>query len=171
MTTTSRRPLIALTALLAVPGLLLGLSACSGEASTESASAAPVSFEEWQLKFNDCLREKGVDMPDPEADGSMKINVNEVDMEAYEAAVPLCQEEVGPPPAPTGGGMSEEQSLQQTIEAAECLREHGFDVPDPTRDSGLRVPDGVPDDVTDECLATFQGTGAGDGVPSISRED
>ncbi|MBF4563657.1 hypothetical protein [Plantibacter sp. VKM Ac-2876] len=171
MTTTSRRPMIALTALLAVPGLLLGLSACSGEASTESASAAPVSFEDWQLKFSDCLREKGVDMPDPKADGSMNINVNEIDMDAYEAAAPQCQEEVGPPPASSEGGTTEEQSMKQTLEAAECLRDHGFDVPDPTRDTGLQVPDDVPDDVSEKCLATFQSTGGGGSAPSISRED
>ncbi|MFI6743102.1 hypothetical protein ACIBI9_60315 [Nonomuraea sp. NPDC050451] len=76
--------------MLGVPFLAVALTACgatadgggvasaSGGQATSSApasSSAPTDQREAALKFAQCMREHGVDMPDPSADGKIEINV------------------------------------------------------------------------------------------------
>ncbi len=145
----SPRPILAL-ALLAVV-----LTACSGGGATPSgvatiddpaASTAPdassspaasVAPEDAMLAFAKCMREHGVDMPDPvvDADGGMTVSIGAeggkpIDKTTMQAADEACRHLM---PGPTGGGPAQMTPEQQDamLAFAKCMREHGVDMPDP----------------------------------------
>jgi len=126
------RPLAA--ALLAVAAL--GVAACGGaDPETPAANAASEDDEvrEAQVKFAECMREQGVDMPDPKTDGPTKFKVggdSGISPEEFEDASEACEkyrEDIRP-------NLSEEEQAEfkeQALEHARCMREHGIDFPDP----------------------------------------
>jgi hypothetical protein len=99
--------------------------------------AKPISPEdkERMLKHARCMREHGVDMPDPGPDGNLQFggSVGGDRNKAVEAAS-ACQQYL-----PNGGelrNLSPEQ-LEQARTFAKCMREHGIDMPDPDPATGL----------------------------------
>ena len=102
-------------------------------------------FQDAMLDFAECMREHGVDMPDPsfeEGGGAVVIGgpaggdagpPSEAEMEEVEAAQEACEpilEEVeGQMPEIDPEQQAEMQD--QALAFAECMREHGIDVPDP----------------------------------------
>jgi hypothetical protein len=96
------------------------------------------SMEDQALEFSQCMRENGVpDFPDPEfnEDGGMMLSRSVgpgdvLDHEAEEKAMKACEDKM-----PRGGGnFSEEDRAEMQdafLEYAECMREHGIDMPDP----------------------------------------
>ncbi|MFC7329907.1 hypothetical protein [Marinactinospora rubrisoli] len=144
-----------LAALAALPLLFAVLSGCGAsneDSDSGGASDGTQSFEDYQVAFAGCMREQGIDMPDPSADGSMNLDGGG-DPEAFSAAAETCQGELGQPPAPEGGpAPSDEERLADALAFAECLREEGYDVPDPEPGPGARpVPEGVPTEVLEAC--------------------
>lgn len=148
-----------IAALAAIPLMLAALAACAdadppasegSSAGQESSSA--VSREDYQLAFAGCMREHGIDMPDPDADGSIAIDVGG-DVDAFNTATEACIAELGSPPAPEGGGgsVSDEERIAEYLAIAECFREHGVEVRDPEPDGGLDIPDDAPMDVFEQC--------------------
>lgn len=155
MKTTKKSRYIA-ALLLAVP-LIAGLSACG---TTETGSTPDSqkdqtqtfdSFEEYQLAFADCMRGKGIDMEDPNANGLGITKSDDAFMEAAEA----CQSEIGEPPAREGDsgnqGESDDALREEHLAIAECLREHGVDVTDPAPGEDLAIPSDIPADVFETC--------------------
>jgi hypothetical protein len=76
--------------LLAVPFLAVVLTACGATAddggvatardgkatpTASASSSAPADQRETALKFAQCMRQHGIDMPDPSADGRIDVNV------------------------------------------------------------------------------------------------
>ncbi|MEO3747156.1 hypothetical protein [Plantactinospora sp. B5E13] len=136
--------------LLALP-LLLGpvLAGCAGGPSgpevatagggagaSPSTSAAPVSDEDRQREFARCMRENGVEMPDPEPGKGPRIRLGgNVDPEKAQAAMEQCRHLL-----PNGGkalDLSPEQ-IERMREMAKCMRENGVpDFPDPNPDGSL----------------------------------
>ncbi len=135
----------------AAAGLLLVtvLAACSsagaapsGVASLESqvpaadASASPSASldpEDAPFAFAKCMREHGIDMPDPEtAPGggfSQRIGGDRVDPEKMQAAQEACQDILEQAMGERRDLDPEE--LDKLVEFAQCMREHGVDMPDP----------------------------------------
>lgn len=116
----------------------------SGDATTGAGQEAgeppdEIDMQEAALEFARCMREHGVDMPDPqfEGDGGVLIQAggpgDAIDPEQMEAAQEACEpimEEVRgqfEPPDPE----QLEQMKQAALEFAQCMREHGVDMPDP----------------------------------------
>jgi hypothetical protein len=133
--------------------LLVGalMTACGAEAETP-APKAEQSFEDYQLAFAKCMRENGIDMPDPSGDGSVSIPAVK-DMTAFTEASEACQEKLGPPPAAEGGPTkSEEERLAEMVKVAECFREHGIEVPDPKAGEMITIPMDAPEDVLEACM-------------------
>lgn len=152
----ARRPLGKLAALIAIPMLVGSLAACaSGSPGSESASKTPSStqsFEDWQLAFASCMRDEGVDMPDPDKDGSgAAISLGDADPEAFTAASKTCTDKLGAPPAPAGGDVPVSDRFDDQLRMAECFRENGIDVPDPVKGEAMSIPSDVPEDVLDTC--------------------
>ncbi|MEW9551551.1 hypothetical protein [Nonomuraea sp. NPDC050783] len=136
--------------------LALALAACAGPAAPDdgvvsaaggtgggtggtSASASPSPTMDPQraaLEFARCMRQHGIDMPDPR-DGDLRITVprgtsrEKVD-KAQKACGPIMESAVrkGTPSA---------EDYDRMVRFARCLREHGVDVADPKPGEPMRV--------------------------------
>jgi hypothetical protein len=101
-------------------------------------------------RFASCMREHGIDMPDPEVDSEGRVRMqigggpNEggtpPDREKFEAARKECQQYL-----PNGGEppkMDPEQ-VEQARQFARCMRENGVpNFPDPQADGSVRIEAG-----------------------------
>jgi hypothetical protein len=159
----TRNPLI----LAAVAGAL-ALGACgsgnNGNGGAASASGQDKAFE-GALKFSQCMREHGVDMPDPKRDanggitltgppGGKRTKLGDPKMKAAENACQKYMESGGGPPMDP----AQQAKLQDAFVAyAGCMRGKGIDMPDPkvgshgvemaikTGQGGAGAPTGGPD--------------------------
>ena len=119
-------------ALLVLP---LTISACSQPTTSQptsqpspgpSAGATPDP-----LAFTQCMRDKGIDMDDPDPDSGRPKPGEGVDPkgEAYQAAMQDCQHLL---PGSESNESSDPENLKQYQAFAKCMRENGMpDFPDP----------------------------------------
>lgn len=157
-TSTHRRTLAGLTAMLALPALLIGLSACApasggnGSQTPDAGAGQQLTLTEWQLKYSACMRDEGIDMPDPDAAGTLTVTSGG-DPAAMEAAAQKCRADLGDPPPISAEEKeaAEQQALEWGKKVAECYRENGYDMPDPKAGEQLQWPADAPEDVQDEC--------------------
>ncbi|MEV4517488.1 hypothetical protein AB0K00_52095 [Dactylosporangium sp. NPDC049525] len=144
-------PALALAAvLLTGAGVWLVVGGPGGGKADPGASAG--TDQEQALKFAQCMRDNGVDMPDPGdgnivtgagGDGSGPIGgADAVDLDADGAAFEACRKFL-----PNGGEMRKPTAaeLEQQVRYAQCMRAHGIDYPDPTADGIQQLP-GIPVD-------------------------
>lgn len=161
-TSQAQRLRLSLAALFAVPLMAVSLAGCSPTASDEtgqtggSSSAGDASDSmQWQLDYAACMREQGIDIEDPKPGGGLSTSTSQgTDAAALEAASKTCTDKLGEPPAPRPEEQqaADEQFLEMMTKAAECYREHGYDVPDPDLNSkSLNFPSDAPEDVVTEC--------------------
>jgi hypothetical protein len=140
---------------LAAALLALAVAACggstgdSGIASAGSGTASPsassgstnqLTAAEQGRKFAQCMRDHGVNMPDPGANGSpgtaVKINVSRAVMEAAKKA---CQKYAGNAGGPSGKKLDPAE-LAKMRQFAQCMRAHGLpNFPDPQASGGITV--------------------------------
>ena len=110
-------------------------------ATTEATSLSQMS-EEQALKLTQCMRDQGLDFPDPTVDADGNLSMDDLDMTTFgstpeeiraniEAALDACSEflegvQFG------GGQLPDLVELQDTfLEFATCMRDNGYDMPDP----------------------------------------
>jgi hypothetical protein len=126
----------------------LALAACGGgdDGATPSADER-AEFREAAVEFAECMRRNGVDMPDPQG-GRLTLQQarpgEEATLERAQEACRKHMEDARPPE------MSEEQQREfreRALEHAECMREQGIDMPDPTFGEGGGVRMRVEGDV------------------------
>jgi hypothetical protein len=134
MSAMTRSPLI----LLAV-GAALALGACGSSNDNGGAGSGQSSGDkafQGALKYAKCMRDHGIDMPDPQRVGSggikqtMKAGAN-ISNAKMQAAQKDCQKYMS-----TGGGRTlsagERAKVQNAmLDYAKCMRAHGVDMPDP----------------------------------------
>src|SRR3569833_1298626 len=138
-----RRQMFAVLAM--APMLALGLTACGyGKDPAAKAAASKSSDLDSMRKFAQCMRQNGVNMPDPvDAGGRVAMRASnapganaEEKMKAAEAKCRHFQ--------PNGGKpvklKPEDQAKMRAM--AKCMREHGVDMPDPDPDGGIRISKG-----------------------------
>jgi hypothetical protein len=190
MTTTENdHPLRRVVGAVALVGLLALTAACGGDgeagtdlpdagggsASPSASTAAPVDPEDAMLEFAACMREHGVDMPDPGPDGRVMIEGG--DPATMEAAEEACRELREAAMPEDGMPQLDEEQKQAFLDVAQCMRDKGYDFEDPQFDGGgirQRVDPGAgidPEDPTfatdiDACRAE-----AGVELPEAVRED
>jgi hypothetical protein len=142
--------------MLLLPAVLaLVASACGGSAGANEgvaslddtaapdvapATAAPtLSQEEALLAFTTCLREQGIDVPDPtmDADGNLQLERPagaqqdpNFDRDAFRAAREVCVEHLEGV-ALGFRGEDRTETEDQLLAFAACVRENGYDMPDP----------------------------------------
>ena len=126
------RPLAA--ALLAASALVV--AACGEESATPAASTASDEDKarQAQVKFAQCMREQGVDIPDPGADGGSEIRIGPdsgISPEEFETASKAC-EKYREGIRPELSEAEQAEFKEKALEHARCMREHGIDFPDPT---------------------------------------
>jgi hypothetical protein len=139
----NRTTLIALGA-----AMLLTLTACSsgpgeGIASAgggQSTTQKPVSDEEKAQEFTKCMRDNGIDLPDPEPDGNggfdYGVTAAGVDLSdpTLQKAIRACRDKL------PGGGqeyLDDPEVQAQLREFAQCMRNNGIDLPDPDPGGGF----------------------------------
>lgn len=135
----------------------LSLAGCSTSEPTNPGPEDTPSFssaEEYQLAFAECMRGKGIDMPDPGEGGQISAGSGDLYLEAAET----CQDELGAPPAGSGdeGIPSEAEQHEIFLRMAECFRDNGIEIPDPAVGESLSIPMDADQDVLKECAT--QGT-------------
>lgn len=134
--------------------LVVVLTACSGGASETTATVASLETQESSVPSNgvttttpidmeaaamaavECFREQGVDLPDPVVDAGGNVQFSQdfdpstLDQDAMAAAQEQCSEELSR--VITGFIGTDLTSLQDgLLEYAQCMRDNGFDMPDP----------------------------------------
>ena len=107
--------------------------AAAQDASTDADGSG--DRREGALKFARCMREHGIDHPDPDENGMFRIEPDQ-DFDPQSAefreAAEACEKylgQMGPPPE-----LSEEDRKrleEQMLAFARCMRKHGIDMPDP----------------------------------------
>jgi hypothetical protein len=164
----------------------LALAACGEDDPAASPAAGGDSGDgatqqerrDAAVAFAECMRENGVDMPDPQFDenGGMQLRMPPGnDEEAVEAAQEECQEHLRS--VRGGAAPSEAQQAEMRERAlafAECMRENGVDFPDPQFEEGGGVKLGGPgidpedpdfQDAQEACRDELPNGGPGGGTP------
>ncbi|MDG4806728.1 hypothetical protein O7634_08165 [Micromonospora sp. WMMD1120] len=142
-----RRGLFALPLLLAFAVVGCGPAgdepavATAGGGGTQSATASPaaqLSDDERRLKFSGCMRENGVEVPDPEPGGDRMFRFGEnADPQKVQAAMEKCRQYL-----PNGGEKLklDPEQVERLRQLAVCMRENGVpEFPDPSADGGLQL--------------------------------
>jgi hypothetical protein len=143
-----------LAALVGVLALTLGVAACGGgnqndgvaslsganKPTTTTTAAGPPSKQEAALAFARCMRQHGINMPDPQFSGN-KITQElkggpgskGPDDPTFKAAQQACNKYL-----PNGGQpiRPDPQEQQQMLAFARCMRQHGINMPDPNPNGG-----------------------------------
>jgi hypothetical protein len=128
---------------LAVPLLAvsaLALAACGADAPSSAANREQQARDA-QLAFARCMRDHGIDMPDPNPN-SRGINLNVprgTSPAKVDAADKACQKHLGSVRGPDLSPEQEKEFQQAALAQARCMREHGIDMPDPTFDGKGRA--------------------------------
>ena len=115
---------------------------------TEEVVEEVVSVEDAQLLLARCLRENGYDIKDPKNDESLQsvigpiwLAADQKGREELQETIQACAEENN---IPLGGSAEFENPedfadlLDTQLEFAQCLRENGIDIEDPSAESPLR---------------------------------
>jgi hypothetical protein len=129
------RPLaVALLALSA-----LGLAACGEDTPAAAGSAdAKDQMQQAQLKFAGCMREQGIDMPDPVTNGGKQVfkvgGDSGISRDKFEQASKAC-EKYRKDIRPQLTEAEQQEFKEKALAHARCMREHGIDMPDPTFDA------------------------------------
>jgi len=195
-----------LTALAACAAAGLLLTACGGSDSPEVANLggsatttedgetteAEEDPEEAMLAFTECMRDEGIDLPDPtfseDGEGGSRFQVGpgegiDPDDPDFQAAQEKCQ--------PLLEGIQgrfdpedREAFEDAALEYAQCMRDHGFDVPDPEFNDGpggggfgiFQEGNLDPNDpdvraAMEDCQSAFDGLGPGPGGPDAPPDD
>ena len=149
----------------------------------QASAEAKQDFEDAMLEYARCMREHGVDVPDPqfesdgEGGGQFKViaggPANIKDDAAFTAAQTACQpimdkaEQNMPRPSPE----QEAKMRDDALAMARCMREHGIDMPDPTFDSDGRASIQFKKPVGDSSGATGAVSAGGGGVVVSPMDD
>jgi len=179
-----------MTALACVAGLALVLSGCSNktedsgianvgdakDTSTAGATAAAGSAEDQALAFAQCMRDNGVDFPDPtvDADGNPSFadafgksqdgGFNPGDTSFRDAMTACGDLAKGLQMGLGGGGNFDQSAISEALYSyTQCLRDAGLDVGDITLDSMMPGGGGAPTgtDGTPPSIAPGDGQPAG----------
>ena len=143
------------TACVAVLMLLLALlSACSlpfgGEEGAKDGTTKKPSASEREdamLDFAACMRENGVPMDDPKPGrGGVMVNGSKVDEKTMRAAEEKCHHLIEDMLPDEGELQMDPEQKEAMLAQAQCMRERGWDMPDPQFDGGrvqMQLGDGI----------------------------
>lgn len=136
---TARRRTVAAACLLATT-VVLSATACSGDGaggtkSGGSSSKTEKTEEDQALEHRTCLREQGLDIPEPKpGENGMGVTIDggSKSKQQMEKAFKACQDKA------VGGGPKElsQAEKDKMVAFARCMRKNGFDMPDPKFDGG-----------------------------------
>jgi hypothetical protein len=123
----------------AVAAALFALAACGAQPDSGQVPADP---HQKLLAFAKCMRDNGIDMPDPDpnATGMSLPAVKAGDADKASKAMEACKKY-----APANIANPDDPQVKADRAAmAKCMREHGVDMPDPGSGGSLSVDMGDP---------------------------
>jgi hypothetical protein len=131
-----RRLGVAATAAVLALALALVVTACGGNSGGKSAADGESEARDAQLKYAQCMREHGVDMPDPtfEGDGSLQKGVDPEDTKRgkFREAEQACRKHLEDIEAPELSEEEQQEFREAALANARCMREHRIEnFPDP----------------------------------------
>jgi hypothetical protein len=161
--------------LVVLAGMFMLVTACSGggeeggdgvasmsDGQTTSATAQEdaKTDDDKMREYASCMKEHGFEVGESAEGGGMPAGA---DKEKYEKANAECKKLLPNGGAPPGGMSGED--LDNARKLAQCLREHGLDVPDPTGDGPLKTDDTADKETIDKAMEACapEGVGEGDG--------
>jgi len=160
-----------------------GVASLEGTTTTFVTVDVEVDSEQALLEFAQCMRDSGIDVPDPtvDADGNVRLQPpsggpdgdGQIDRETRRVAQEACQEYLE---GVTLGTRNRDDSDFQDllVEFAGCVRDAGFDIPDPDFSAGpgqggpfggLDRTDPDLQAALEECGEILGDTGRGQGPP------
>jgi hypothetical protein len=133
------------------PLLMVALAACgssgsgdgvatAGSKAPRGGSSASASGDDSGVKYTQCMREHGVNLPDPEPGKPPQVINGDPGStlgKAYEACKQLL-------PAASEDTKISPEDLEKVRQYTKCLRDNGVDVPDPDPDGGITAKAGQP---------------------------
>ena len=138
----------------------------TGTASADNSSGK--TDEDKMREYAKCMREHGVDMPDPKPAGdgkgaTIQLGGDGTDKAKIDAAQEACKQFM-----PNGGEMKapSAEELDKMRQQAKCMREHGVDMPDPDPTGKGAVSLGSPGDDPAKFEAAAKACGMGMSVHS-----
>jgi hypothetical protein len=161
--------------LVAAVAATAAVAGCGTDDPQPAAADQQAKMKQSMLSFARCMRENGIDMPDPTFEGN-RVTMraggpgkrdDPAKMKAAERACAKYRDAIKPPE------VSPEKAAEfkkGALANAKCMREHGVDMPDPTFDSngGARVdlkggidPDSAKFRKAQEACRSVGGIGAG----------
>jgi hypothetical protein len=117
----------------AAPSGVVSLESSDSSASGSAEPSASVDPEEAMLAFTKCMRDEGIDLPDPGSGdrGVVRIGGEDgFDPEEFQAANDACRHHLDGVIGEDAPELTPEQK-DAMLEFAQCMREHGVDMPDP----------------------------------------
>ena len=134
-----------IVSLLVALAATLFLVACGAEedpSKPASAQTQEAKNRKAMLDLARCMRENGVDMPDPEFNGGrVTQRMKGGNPDKMRAAEKACEKYRSQIKAPEMSASDKEDFKKAALANARCMREHGIDFPDPVFDpnGGARV--------------------------------
>jgi hypothetical protein len=171
----SRKWLVAILATVALTGACSkddgggdGVASLNGDQKTsgQNNQQASGTDQDKMREFTKCMREHGVDMPEPDAEGRIAMRASgQGEADKNNAAQEACKNLM-----PNGGKPPKlsPEDLDKARAQAKCMREHGIDMPDPNPDEpGMTISLGDGAD-KDKMEKAFKECGMGDAMPAVS---
>tara|TARA_Y100001963_G_scaffold5391_1_gene7052 strand:- start:375 stop:959 length:585 start_codon:yes stop_codon:yes gene_type:complete len=126
-----------------------GVVTLEGSETTTSTirNSEELSWVDAELLLAQCIRDNEYVLDDPQKPGDLRriltpifIEMNQEEREELSLVIEKCAEENDIPLDARDGATPEQQAaiLDAELEIAQCLREKGLDVPDPTNENTLR---------------------------------
>jgi hypothetical protein len=130
---------------------IVALAGCSAPFAQASPSSSP-DPRQAMLRFSQCMRQHGINLPDPNGDGAITIkgdsgsagsgaglssDFGDPNSPTFKAAQTACQKYM-----PSGGpknmtSQDIKKNLEKGLKFSQCMRQHGLpDFPDPQSNSG-----------------------------------
>ncbi len=164
-----------------------GVATAGGSGSKTSDSSKKRDAQQAALDFARCMREHGVDMPDPEVtdDGLMKIGPGAGGGQASEGQLPgsdeahqACQHHLKDI-IQDGADKVDPKEQDRALKFAKCMRDNGVNMPDPDFSKGgatFSVDAGSSFDPSSETFKAAQKAcgnlfGPGDGGPGVAPKE
>jgi hypothetical protein len=129
-----RRPLPLMALLVGVLALTLAVAACGGadQATATTRAGASSDLTQAALAFVRCMRQHGINMPDPKPDGRIDLRIgDDRDGPRVRAAQQACRKSLPGGQARKPTAQDQQQALAQGLAFARCMRQHGINLPDP----------------------------------------
>jgi len=121
-----------------------GIASAGGKGSATAHPTTSVDPVEQGREFAQCMRDHGVDMPDPQTaeggsgdGGGVRITVSGGPNSNMNGAMNACKDKLPNGGVPPSANPEDQEKLRQY---AQCMRDHGVtDMPDPGADGGLMI--------------------------------